>query len=187
MDLENRLSPLPTIHPWSIESMGHGLQAAAYLSSVVSGSMVYINAALLFPFRLSIPITVLRTFTYNGTAVAGTIDVGVYTDEGGTSNTLVRMFSSTPKAQSGTSVIQVNSALTGTTQIGPGCYYLAIAFSSGSATLFQKTISTLYFAEMYGARYIETGSATLPATISSFTLATLTQIPCFGISTRSFV
>jgi len=185
---ENRLGCFPVIYPWSVDSIGTELAASfCKMTSLATSTIGIFNEAILIPFSLALPVTIRTAFTYNGASVGGTLDIGVYTREGGVANTLVRMFSSGPTVQSGTNAIQSNYVLSGTMQIGPGTYYMALLASNGSAGLYGIN-ATAVIRQGYGMRLGNIGAATLPATITSFDDANLpSTMTMWGIATRSFI
>ena len=182
------VEPLPTIHPWSLESIGEDLTTVVNVGGAAAGYLYYTqsavypvaNLALFVPFVLTKPVTVAKMFTYNGTVAAGNIDVGIYDISG----TLIVSMGSV--AQAGTSVIQSFDITD--TQIGPGKFYMAIVENNVASTFFKHDANE-------GANRLRfTGMAQmaaafpLPAT-ATLALLTANYVPVFGllISPRTVV
>jgi hypothetical protein len=174
------LPPLVTIHPWSNESIGSGLNSLSSnnnLPNAASGSWPSANLAIYIPFTLSEEITAVKMFTLNGTSAANNLDIGIY-DEAFT-----RLVSSGSTAQSGTNALQIFDITD--TILGPGRYYMALASSGSSAT----------FLRIFGSNSIELSQLGVAQQASAFALpangtpAALsnTYIPVFGLTTRVVV
>src|SRR3989304_754734 len=69
------------ISTFSPESIGIDL-AAVLSAAPSSGVMPESNYVVFCPFRLSIPITVVKLWAFNGAAVSGNVDVGIYNSAG---------------------------------------------------------------------------------------------------------
>lgn len=116
----------PVLSTSSLWAAG-GNMVAHTLSSVTSTAWVAANRAIFTPVTLPCPFTVRSVWSYNGSSVAGNIDIGVYSLDG------ALILSSGSTAQSGTSAPQIISVTEKT--LVPGSYYLAMACSSVSATV----------------------------------------------------
>lgn len=177
------LEPCVTIHPWSLESVGGILQSSngTPLNSVASAIYPVANKALFFPFFLGKTITAVTFLWFNGSAVSGNIDVGIYTEDG------TRLYALGSTVQAGTNVVQ-SIPLTGSgLTFGPGLFYLAIVMDNITGRLFRgqsnatltQVMSELGAAEMDGA-------FALPAMATLVSL-TVDYIPVFGLTTRSLI
>lgn len=170
------LVPAGVITSVSLEALGDAIfgSGSIALSSFASATLAA-NRALFIPFVLGKPFVVTQGFWVNGSAVAGTVDCGVYSNSG------VRLGSTGATAQAGVSAIQgATLALT----LGPGSYYMAIVLSSGSATLFRGAASADFLQSLGMAQ--QASASPLPAT---FTLANVSSafLPMFGLTSRSFL
>lgn len=119
-----------TIHTASPEALGPWVSTgdlASTTKNIVSITATGgANSSLAVPFVVNSPFTINRVGWCNAVTISGNIDVGVYTAAG------VKVFSIGSTAQSGGSAMQsvaVSQTLT------PGQYYMAISFSSATATI----------------------------------------------------
>jgi hypothetical protein len=128
------------------------------------------NVALYYPVWLPEACTVTKLWWQNGTAVAGTIDVGIYTDQQN------RIVSTTPQTQTGTSVIQ--SVDITDTVIPAGLIYMAIASSSSSGQLWCTSAGVTP-----GSLSVVSGYRQLVSTLPNpATFATLVGVaPTYGV------
>lgn len=118
------------ISTWMLGSLGPG----AGNIGVVSGTHPAANRAIFVPFRNSEPMLVRQLAHYNGSAVSGNIDVGIYDHRG------TRLISAGSTAQSGTSVWQLFD-VTDTT-IGAGLFYFAVALDNTTGTSTRHNLAT---------------------------------------------
>jgi hypothetical protein len=121
-----------TINPWSYQSLGPALFAMT-LGTPASQNFVTANLAVFIPFWVPEPVVITKMGWGNGAAVAGNIDVGIYSEAG------TRLVSSGTTAQSGTTVMQIVN-VTDTT-LPRGRYYLAMASDTSGIT--QKVYAVL--------------------------------------------
>lgn len=138
------------------------------------------NGAIFVPFRIPRPLTVQSFSLQNGTAVAGNIDMGIYTP-GGT-----RLVSTGSTAQAGISVTQTVAATA--TRFGPGLFYMALAMSNAAtARILAQNFTPNDMAQMLGLATMA-AAFPLPATavFASVGVANL-FVPQFGLTARSFV
>ncbi len=164
----------------------HGPDAMAMQGAIIVGATTAAgasavwpsaNLAIYIPFRLSSPYLVKRFWWANGTAVAGTVDCGVYTADG------TLLVNTTATTQSGTSTIQT---VTPTAfLLPPGSYYMALDASSGSAQ-FNRTAYSVELGKAMGLAQQAVGSGTLPATATFATIAQAYQ-PLFGIANATVI
>jgi hypothetical protein len=175
------LEPLVTIHPWSMECIGPGMITCNNftLNNAVSLAWPVANKAYFFPFILSKQITAVMMFTLNGATIGNNVDVGVYSADG------TRLVSSGSTAQSGSANTIQTYNITDTT-MGPGLFYLAMAMDGTTGTVFRQGMSTLQQATMLGCLQQLTAFA-LPAVATFATITTGSQVPVFGLSTRTVI
>jgi len=126
------VEPLPTIHPWSLESIGSIESGGPRLTETASAVYPAANLALFIPFSLTKSVTVTKLFCLNGAVVNGNIDLGIYDVYG------VRLISSGSVAQAGVNVIQ--SFDIADTRMGSGNFYFAVAMNNIVGTLFSAAM-----------------------------------------------
>jgi hypothetical protein len=121
-----------------------------------NGSMAWgiTNLAMFFPFILPEPCMITKLFWQNGTTVAGTVDIGWYTAEGG------RIISTGPQTQTGVSTTQLIDIAD--TPLPPGPSYLGLLLSSPTATLWAVGGAAVFNAMPLGVYQQAVGSGTLP-------------------------
>jgi hypothetical protein len=112
------------------------------------------NLAYYYPIVLPEPCVITKLFWQNGTTVAGTVDLGWYTPEGG------RIVSTGPQTQAGISATQVIDIAD--TALPPGPLYLGLLFSSATGTVFAVAGGPLFNAMIVGMYQQAVGSGTLP-------------------------
>ncbi len=162
------------ISTWSQESTG--VQQRALGGTTASGSSTWSPAfsATFVPFIISTNYTVQKVWWYNGSAVAGNVDVGVYTADA----TPTRLFSIGSTAATPINTVQ-SVAITPYT-LTPGSYYLAMNASSATMAVWRMGLATVLRA-MTGIGEQAVGAVTLPATATLVTTATAFA-PLFGIT-----
>ncbi len=101
------------------------------LAGASSAAWPIANTARFFPVIVTEPFLATQMFVFNGTAVSGNVDVGIYTSEG---KLIVSMGTT---AQSGTSAIQTFNITD--TLLNPDLYYIALALSNTTGTFLQHT------------------------------------------------
>ena len=164
--------PTVTLTPLSIETATNTVSTGAPASAVWPSA----NRAIFVGFRVWTPITVVKMFVVNGTAVSGNIDMAIY-DEAG-----ARLTPSISTAQAGTSAIQELNITD--TQLGVGLFFLALAVDNTTATVYRKSINV---AHLRAARCYQMASAfTLPAT-ATFAAPASSYLPIFGLSTDTVI
>ena len=138
------------------------------------------NKALYYPFTVSVPTTIVAGGPYNGSTATGNFDVGIYDDQ---QNAITTLGST---AQSGTTAWQV-VAFASPVTLDPGLYYMALAFSSTSSTYFGVSAGGSGN-PLRTAGVLEQASALpLPTTTATFATTTVTAIPLFALSTRTWI
>lgn len=139
------------------------------------------NLALYYPVYLEAPLTLNQFAWYNGSAVAGTVDMGIFDELGN------KIASTGATAQAGTTAPQAVT-ITGGLTVGPGQYWLGMLCSSGTAQINRLTMSGSLtgICEAMGVVQQAVGAATLPAT---FTPAAPGQdyVPCMAMTTLTLV
>lgn len=134
------------------------------------------NTAVFVPFHVYTPTVVKQIGWFNGSAVSGNVDCGIY-DAAGT-----RLISTGSTAQAGVSTIQTVDVTD--TLLGPGLFYMAFAADNITATVI-GIVPTLQRGRVLGLVEMATAFA-LPATA---TFATLTGnvVPFACFTTRSLI
>ncbi len=126
---------------------------------------------------MSIPFEYLvqRVWWVNGTTITSTsVDMGIYTFDGR------RLYSTTPTAMVGASSVQY--ATLGTPLLlGPGRYYLAWACNNTTARAYATAIASVTQGRLDGFLQ-QTSAATLPATATFASYATVAGFPFCGIT-----
>lgn len=174
---------LPTIHGYSIESLGNMMigskgptSGGSSLYTIASATNPSQNLAFYTPFVVSIPTMIRKMWVYNGATVNGNLDLGIYDAKG------TRLVSSGSTAQSGTNDLQAVDVTD--TLLSPGLFYLALASDSATSTFFAQTF-TATWALSFGL--LQQASAfALPAT-ATFAAFTQTTYPIYGATQRTFV
>jgi len=139
------------------------------------------NLALYIPVNIPGTITVNRLWWFNGNAVAGGTDVGIYDINGN------RLVSATGTTNSGVSTPQTVTPASIIT-LQPGTYYIALACDNTTQKFVGlQTSQTSYIGPAVGLGY-QSSAYPLPATatISSIT-GTAIPYPIFGFSSRTTI
>jgi hypothetical protein len=136
----------------SFASLGIEQRCAAV--GAASATWPTANKAIFVPFILARSFTVVQIGFFNGSAVSGNVDVGIY-DEAGT-----RLVSSGSTAQSGTDAVQAFNTTDIT--LGPGRYYMAAAMDNTTGTNTSAAV-TAPKPSMYGVMS-QTSAFALPST-----------------------
>lgn len=173
------LEPCVTINTSSLECLGSQVDGGGglNLANFASGQWISADTAMLFPFVLTKPITVVAMFSVTGSASNGDVAVGVYDRD----FTKIISASSTQGAANSLQSFDVTDRT-----IGPGFFYLAINASSTTTTFFRGTISVTQILNGHGVAQATSTGTTLPAVASAASLSTaLGYVPMFGLTTRS--
>lgn len=133
------------------------------------------NEAIYIPFVIPEAATFTRGYVYNGATAAGNWDIGIY-DEAGN-----RKASSGAVAMGTINVVQA-IAFTASVLLTPGRYYMALANTLATATVFASAANLTYF---HHGPYIQLTAHPLPAT-ATFATWVSTIMPLFGVSTLAF-
>lgn len=134
------------------------------------------NQAVYVPFCVQRPMTVLQMWCINGATVNGNIDAGIY-DTG--KNRLVSLGAT---AQAGTTAIQQLNITD--TFLLPGVYYMALAWSSATATFWSGFES--FSGHMRTSGVLSQAVGTLPNP-AVWVANTLDHLPIFGITSRATI
>jgi hypothetical protein len=172
----SRFEPLVTISPYSLESIG-GNMLTNIMSNAVSATWPVANQALFYPFYVSKTVTIQQLFLLNGATATGNVDMGIY------SAGFTKIVSSGSQAQTSTNVIQ--SCPIAATQLSAGYYYLAIAMSSTSSTVFRVNNYNSVYAKTMGCAQMNSAFP-LPATATPASYNTAI-VPVIALSTRSVI
>lgn len=172
-----RLVMPATIHTWSPLSVADSLGTYAKLMDA-SASAVWpaANRAIFVPFYLPSTMPVTQLFSFNGSAVSGNIDVGIYDIAG------VKRVSAGSTAQSGTSTIQTFSV---SAELSQGTYYLAQALDNGTGTTVRATFANNSFTTSFGLQQMA-AAFPLPAT-ATFADRTDAICPIIGFTSQAVI
>lgn len=173
--------PATTLLPPVISTFskyGVGMEYAFNASNVVQAATAVwpsANLGIFVPITLPSYFRCTHMFAANGNAVAGNIDLGIYTPD------LVQLAHVGSTAQSGTSALQIIAL--GTEMIlSPGTYYLALSCSSTSARFLTGIPGFLNLALMGVCQAASQVPLTANPTIAT---AANKYLPVFGISNGS--
>lgn len=165
---------LPTIHPWSRESVGAGMAAlgtGTRLADLGSSAWPTANTAHFVPFLLPAPTLITKMWVANGTAVSGNLDMGIYDHTGR------RLIAAGSTAHSGVSAIQsvdITDAV-----LGPGLFYMAITFDNTAAILQMVAVTNIRYYSLVGIKQMASAFP-LPETATYATMAQ-TLVAFFGL------
>ena len=166
---------LTTVYTLSREAVGAAIGALAAVPAV-SATWPTANVTIYVPFQVDVDSEVVQVFLFNGAAVSGNFDIGVYNFSG------TKLGALGATAQAGVGVVQAvtvaNIALT-----ADSTYYLALWFSNTTATTFRVLSGNLGHLRALGVLQ-ETNAAGLP---TNFTPVAVAQdyLPCFGVTFKT--
>lgn len=170
-----------TGRPIHISSIGPQALGSVFTFSLapVSAAVAVASVGYFVPFRLSQTFVCINLWVQNGTGVAGTFDVGVYSKS---AEKLVSLGSTT---QAGASVTQ--KVTLGTPLVLPvGVYYMAFSASTvTTATYWRTAPTTVGFCQAAGMAQV---AAQTPLAQSP-TLAVMASayVPIFGLGGRATI
>ncbi len=176
MDFPGQHFHKPVISSVSFEAVGLPLVAVGGPTPFGSASWPAANLIIYVPFALKANYLCRQVWWANGTAVSGTIHVGVLS-VGGT------FFVDGSAAQSGGSVAQAVTLGT-PVLLTPGSYYMALTSSSSSSTFMRADPGTT-ICQFAGVAQ-QAGSGGFPATATLASLAS-NYVPVFGIASASVI
>lgn len=168
----------------SWEAYGSESQLMATAASTATGTAA---AAIFEPIAIQKPLLIARFFWYNGATASGNVNVGVYDRNGNLHGTATAL-----TAQAGVNAIQAAAPSGGNFTLAPGQYYMAVGFSSATATFFA-------FGHVQNGLWSAVGTlqqtagitlGALPATATMATDVTLgptAGIPIIGMTSKTTV
>ena len=133
------------------------------------------NKAFFLAWELLAPYTVRRLWVYNGAAVSGNLDVGLYSHDG------TRLVSSGSTAQAGTNTLQLMDVTD--VLLAPGLYYLALCLDNTTGAVMSAP-ATLANAARGGAQMLT--AFPLP-TVATLATVSAGQRPHFGLTSRASI
>ena len=168
-----------TINTASWESVGPSIAALA-LAAPTSTAWPTANRAIYVPFTLRAPLTVVKLFSGNGSALSGNIDMGIYNAAG------TRLVSKGSTAHAGASLQSFD--ITDTLLIA-GQYYMAVALDNATGALCRWTATSPVSADVAWGVATEASAFPLPATatFASMTALAAVYIPLIGLTGRTVV
>ena len=175
----------PAISPLSSESISCEISVTGLgFASFVTAFNPVTSTAYFIPFCLAQPASVTQLFCANGTTAQGSIDVGIYDEDG------EYIISAGSTTQSGTSAIQAFT-LSPNVIIGPGRFYLAISLANTQGHYLRMVWTTTTLGTLAGMKYVF-DTFPLPTTAVTFTNLTTTSaalpfralatVPLIGLS-----
>lgn len=164
----------PIISTMSKESLRLSHVARASAAAPASTAWGTTNLAIYVPFSVAAPYLVRKCWWLNGTTANGNVDCGVYTWGG------ARLLSAGATAQAGTSVVQSAAPSGGSMLLMPGSYFMALALSSATGTIFARTLGSARAGAILGMAE-QTTAEPLPATATFATFSTQQMLPIFGL------
>lgn len=179
--------PSTTIHTGSLEAIGPEMASTALgMGSFASAFNPVTSTAYFIPLWLSNPVSITKVFAANGATAQGSLDVGLYDEDGG------YIISSGSTTQSGANGTQ-EMTLSPNVIIGPGQFYLAVSLNTTQGTLLRVLWTTTTLGTLAGMKYLY-DTFPLPTTAVTFTNLTntaaalpfraLTYIPLIGFTTN---
>jgi hypothetical protein len=179
--------PKNTINTFSTESIGAEIaNIGQSLNDVIGAINPVTSTAYFIPCWVAEPVSITQFFVGNGGTIGGSIDVGLYDQDG----FAIKTAGST--TQAGASTIQT-FALSPNIPIGPGRYYMAVSVANTQSQLLRVTWTTTTLPAMAGMKLVF-NTFPLPTTSVSFTNQTTTStalgllalpyVPLIGFSTN---
>jgi len=175
MDFPAIIAPICSVNSiHSIAPAALGGQARGGLGGIFTNvTWPVANTAFFIPFRIPYAVTAIGMQIYNGTAVSGNLDAGIYSAEG------TKIVSSGSIAQAGTSAVQTVS-LTATV-LAPGLYYMALVLNNATGVVTVTSASTFQICRAMGMLKQATAFP-LPATAAFVALSVSTdRVPFFAV------
>ncbi len=160
------------IGPWSPDAIGPQIGFYGAWTTFGSATWPSANLAIGYPFMLTEPRTVLQMWVFNGSAVSGNVDAGIYTAAG------AKLVSKGSTAQATTSDLQlldVTDTLLPANQILYA--WMALDNTTGTTTRLAGGVS---LAQTGGTGVMQMATAfPLPSTITGAAIGS-NYIPAFG-------
>lgn len=145
-------------------------------TSPSSGTFPANDRAIAIPFVNTETITVVKMWAYNGAAVSGNIDIGIYTEA------FAKVVSIGSTAQANTNVLQEFNIAD--TVLAPGRYYMVVAMDNTTGTLFRN--ATAVEEEKLLGMFQMASAFPLPTTLTPADVASA-YLPQIGFSLRTLV
>jgi hypothetical protein len=130
------------------------------------------NSAFFYPMAVPINYTVKRMWWLNGATLAGTVDVGVYKEDG---TRAVSAGSTSP-----TPINSIQFADVADTLLTPGMYYLAISASLGTTTFWRHVLQGIDDGRALGI--VQQATAHPLPTTATFAQMASNHLPYFGMT-----
>lgn len=146
------------------------------VSSIGSAAWPIANRAIYAPFRLSFPFSVSAMWVIVGTAISGSVDLGIYSADG---TRLVSSGIGTP-----TSINSIYSVTFTDIVLAPGQYFMAM--SNGIVGQFQRISLTGVSHQRATGCFQQATAHPLPST-AAFAAVTTAYLPCVGITSKSTI
>lgn len=164
------LNPMLTISSLGPSGLGNIYWAVGGVLS--SGTWPATLRALYFPIRTAREALCSQFWWYNGAAVSGNVDAGIYSLGG-------RKLASTGSvAQAGTNAVQLADVTN--FWLPPGAYYLALVVDNTTATMFRLAPNLVPLRSTGAAQQLLAGLP-LPTTFTAAALASA-YAPAFGVT-----
>lgn len=161
----------PALQHGRLISTGSNESVGGHWSTGTGSTTIAIttNAAWVYPFTIFSQVTAYSLFWFNGTAVAGNVDIGIYDED------LNKVITTGSTAQSGVTAPQIVSITP--TELTPGRYFLAISSNDAGADF--TGVTTLPNDELATLGAFTQGSAfALPASLTPSTTTLNTIVAC---------
>lgn len=170
--------PVAQLHIYTLGRYGPASVVAPFVLGGTAGynSTVFpaTNRALYYPLQIPVGFTVARFMASNGAAVAGTFDIGLFSQSG------AKLISTGSTTQTGTSTIQFVDVTN--QSFPPGFYYLGMVVSNTASARYNGgALNDQYEARSMGMLQESLGSAVLPTSMTPASYATGT-VYFFGFS-----
>ena len=144
---------------------GLGIGEVPFVTAAASSAVAAANRAYYQPLIIQSPVVVTHISLYVGAAVAGNVDVGIYSFDGR------KIVSSGAVDTSGYTINTINTISVIPNRLGPGRYYCAVSGSSGTFTLFRISSGSTDIHNFIG-EFIQASAHPLPAA-ATFATATV--------------
>lgn len=163
----------------AVTNMEHWWRVTAFTPGMTSAAPTA-NQAVYTPIMVSRPTDVRKLLVFNGSAVAGNVDLGLYAiDSEGKPG--ARICSTGAIAQAGTDTFQkISPTLTGIKV--SGTIYVASSFSSASARVRAILAGAIVGVELYlGGVFVQAAAHPLPSTATPVAASASVTIPILGL------
>lgn len=166
--------PFTMMSTQSIEAAGIEMLSLNKAAFGTGNNWPSANLAVFVPWLLAVPWTARQMFWFNGSAVAGNLDIGIYDSTG------TRKVSKGTTAQATTNTMQIADITD--TLLTPGLYYLSMSSDTSGVT--QKVGSVTLAQAAFGSVCGIFQAATAFVLPSSVTFASYAQtvVPLIGVT-----